>query len=78
MQEKEQEKRDKRKRDLEELIAKREAALVFAKNEEEKMKRRRAEAHKLSKVHIEQAVSGHLTELYFKQIRNITDLRQDL
>ena len=62
MQEKEQEKRDKRKRDLEELIAKREAALVFAKNEEEKMKRRRAEAHKLSKVHIEQAVSGHLTK----------------
>ena len=59
MQEKEREKKDQRKRDLEELIAKREAALVFARNEEEKMRRRRKEAESLSKVHIEQAVSAN-------------------
>ena len=66
MQEKEREKKDQRKRDLEELIAKREAALVFAKNEEEKMRRRRKEAEALSKVHIEQAVSTNPKLTAFK------------
>lgn len=48
--------REARKRELEELVVKREADALFARNEEEKRKRRLGEKRALQQTHVSQAV----------------------
>lgn len=65
MHEKERQASEARKKQLEELIVKREADALFAKNEEEKMIRRFTELKGLQKFHIQQAVRGVVKMVYW-------------
>ena len=61
MQAKEARAREARRRELEELVVKREADALFARNEEEKRNRRFNELKQLQGTHLKQAVSTTLS-----------------